>query len=59
MNSLASDIEHEVVPSLTGVSRDKSTISSYYETLFANVQGESVTPLRRYYGGSFVVDETM
>jgi hypothetical protein len=41
MNSLASDIEHEVVPSPTGVSRDKSKIRSYYEMLFANVRAKA------------------
>jgi ketosteroid isomerase-like protein len=59
LGSLADSVEHEVVPSPTGISRDKTKIRSYYELLFKNVSGERVTPIRRYYGGDFVVDETM
>ncbi|HXG35573.1 MAG TPA: nuclear transport factor 2 family protein [Dehalococcoidia bacterium] len=57
--SLAEEVEHEVVPSPMGASKDKARIRSYYELLFRNVQGESVTPIRRYYGDDFVIDESM
>jgi ketosteroid isomerase-like protein len=59
LGSLAESVEHEVVPSPTGVSHDKARIRGYYELLFRNVSGEGVTPLRRYYGDNFVIDETM
>jgi ketosteroid isomerase-like protein len=59
LGSLADSVEHEVVPSPTGVSHDKGTIRGYYELLFKNVSGEGVTPLRRYNGDNFVIDETM
>ncbi|HZT05472.1 MAG TPA: nuclear transport factor 2 family protein [Chloroflexota bacterium] len=59
VDSLAQRIEHEVVPSPMGASTDKARIRSYYEMLFANVEGERVTPIRRYYGDNFVIDETM
>jgi ketosteroid isomerase-like protein len=59
LGSLADKVEHEVVPSPMGTSRDKGRIRSYYELLFENVSGERVTPIRRYYGDDFVIDETM
>ena len=59
LGSLAEAVEHEVVPSPMGTSRDKGQIRSYYELLFTHVSGESVAPARRYYGDDFVIDETM
>jgi ketosteroid isomerase-like protein len=59
MDSLADTVEHEVLPSPMGVSTDKDRIRSFYEMLFSNVEGEGVTPIRRYYGDDFVVDETL
>jgi ketosteroid isomerase-like protein len=57
--SLAEDVEHEVVPSPTGVLRDHASIRAFYEMLFASMKGEKVTPLRRLYGDTFVVDESL
>ena len=59
MNTLAEEVEHEVVPSPMGAATDKGRIRAYYEMLFATVQGERVEPLRRYYGDDFVIDETL
>jgi ketosteroid isomerase-like protein len=59
LGSLAEAVEHEVVPSPMGTSTDKDRIREYYNLLFKNVHGESVTPIRRYYGNDFVIDETM
>lgn len=58
MDSLGDKIEHEVVPSRVGTQTDKTGIRAYYTSLFENVQGESVTPLKRYYGDDFLIDET-
>jgi len=57
--SLTDDAEHEVVPSPVGRLRDKAEIRSFYARLFADLRGESVTPLRRLYGDGFVVDEAV
>jgi ketosteroid isomerase-like protein len=57
--SLADDVRHEVVPSPMGAQTDKGRIADFYKMLFADVKGESVTPLRRLYGEDFVVDESM
>jgi predicted ester cyclase len=57
--SLAADVKHEVVPSPFGLQTDKSRIRAFYETLFADLRGDGVTPVRRLYGDDFVVDETV
>jgi len=59
MASLAGEVEHEIVPSPVGVQHDKANVHAYYSMLFKAVKGESVTPLQRYYGNDFVVDETL
>lgn len=59
MNSLAADVEHEVIPSPVGVLHDKAKMRAFYAMLFENVRGEGVTPLKRYYGDDFLIDETL
>ena len=59
MDTLAEEVEHEVVPSPLGASTDKGRIRAYYELLFAAVHGDRVEPLRRYYGDDFVIDESL
>ncbi|MEQ1755830.1 MAG: nuclear transport factor 2 family protein [Micropepsaceae bacterium] len=59
MASLAPEIEHEIVPSPVGVQHDKAKVRAYYKMLFSSLKGDSVTPLKRYYGNDFMVDETM
>ncbi len=59
MASLAGEVEHEIVPSPVGSQRDKDGVRDYYARLFSSVKGEGVTPLKRYYGDDFIVDETM
>lgn len=57
--SLAPKVEHEVVPSPAGIQHDKTKIRAYYEMVFGAVKGESVKPLKRYYGENFIIDETL
>ncbi|NWG47272.1 MAG: nuclear transport factor 2 family protein [Alphaproteobacteria bacterium] len=59
MASLAPDVEHEVVPSPMGVQTDRDRIRAFYAMLFESIRGEGVTPLKRYYGEDFVIDETL
>lgn len=59
MASLSENVEHEVVPSPAGIQTDKTGIRAFYTLLFENVRGESVTPIKRYYGDDFVIDETL
>lgn len=59
MSSLAADVEHEVVPSPAGILHDRAKMRDFYAMLFECVRGEGVTPLKRYYGDDFLVDETL
>lgn len=59
MASLADDVEHEIVPSPVGAQTDKAGIRAYYATLFKALKGDGVTPIKRYYGEDFLIDETL
>ena len=59
MSTLADGAEHEVIPSPVGSLDDPAEQRAYYELLFSSITGESVEPIRRYYGEDFVVDETL
>lgn len=59
LGTLAEGAEHEVIPSPVGVIRDSERQRAYYELLFRSIRGESVEPLRRYYGEGFLIDETL
>jgi hypothetical protein len=59
LGTLADGAEHEVIPSPFGGIRDSGSHRAYYELLFQSLEGESVEPLRRYYGDDFLVDETL
>jgi ketosteroid isomerase-like protein len=59
MNTLMEGADHEVIPSPFGAGDDAVQQRAYYELLFGSVKGESVEPIRRYYGDGFVVDETL
>ena len=57
--SLADEVEHDIIPSRDGILDSKEEIRARYESLFAAIKGESVKPLRRYYGDGFLVDESL
>lgn len=59
MASLADQVEHEVVPSPVGILHDKQKMRDFYAMLFECTRGEGVTPLKRYYGEDFLIDETL
>ena len=59
MSTLADGAEHEVIPSPVGSLDDPVEQRAYYELLFSSITGESVEPIRRYYGEGFLVDETL
>jgi hypothetical protein len=59
LDSLAPGAEHHVVPSPFGVVHDRARVREFYETLFADLRGEAVEPVRRLYGDGFVVDEAI
>src|SRR3712207_5541078 len=59
LGSLAEGAEHEIIPSPMGRLTDRTAIRRFYEALFRDLRGESVTPVRRLYGDGFVVDEAI
>lgn len=59
LSSMSPDAEHDMVPAPHPPRRGHAEIRPFYERLFADLRGESVTPLRRLHGDGFVVDEVI
>jgi len=58
LSTMADDVDHDVVGSPAGPLRGQQAARGFYDGLFADLSGERVTTLRRYYGQDFVVDES-
>lgn len=56
--TLAPDATHDVVGWPNGPSHGREAARNFYKTLFADLSGEQVTPLRRLYGDGFLIDES-
>ena len=59
VSTLTEDVEHDVVGSPGSQVKGREAARKYYQGLFPNLKGESVQPLRRFYGDNFMVDETL
>jgi uncharacterized protein len=59
MGSLADEVEHEIIPGPYGPLTGHARIRQFYEKLFTELSGESVTPVRRLYGDDFLIDESI
>jgi ketosteroid isomerase-like protein len=59
LSTLTDDVAHHVIGSPLGELTGKDAVRPLYEQLFADIKGESVEPVRRWYGEDFVVDETL
>lgn len=59
LGTLAEDVEHEIVGAPSGPLRGREAARGFYRALFADLSGEKVTSVRRYYGEHFVVDESL
>jgi ketosteroid isomerase-like protein len=57
--TLTDDATHLVVGSPWGELQGKDAIRPMYERIFADLKGEGVEPVRRWYGDGFLVDETL
>jgi hypothetical protein len=57
--TFAEDIDHQAIGSPLGPLSGKSAVRPFYESLFKDVEGEGVEPVRRWYGENFLVDETL
>ena len=59
LDTLTEDAEHDVVGVADGVHHGRDEIGAFYDRVFSLLQREGVTPLRRYYGDDFLVDEVL
>jgi predicted ester cyclase len=59
LSTMTDDVEHDVVGYPTGPVRGRMAARGFYDNMFADLAGEKVTTLRRYYGPDFVVDESL
>lgn len=57
--TLAPDAEHDIVGWPTGPTQGREGARSFYETLFSDLADGQVRCLRRLYGDSFMVDESL
>lgn len=59
LSTMVEDVEHEVVGSPLGTLHGRQAARGFYDALFADLSGDKVTTVRRYYGDDFVVDESL
>jgi hypothetical protein len=59
LGTLTDDVEHHVIGSGWGPLTGKAAVRPFYEQLFADLKGEGVEPVARWYGDDFLVDETL
>lgn len=57
--TLAPDAEHDVVGWPTGPSHGRANARAFYEQMFADLAESRVKCLKRLYGKSFLVDESL
>lgn len=57
--TMSEDVEHDIVGWPQGPTRGRSAARSFYETMFQDLSDGEVTPLRRLYGETFLVDESL
>jgi uncharacterized protein len=53
------DVEHDVVGNPDGPLHGPAAIRPFYEALTSDLEATGVTPLRRYHGDSFAVDDVV
>ena len=58
LSTMVADVEHDVVGSPSGPLHGTQQARAFYDALFADLAGERVTTIRRFYGPDFVVDES-
>lgn len=59
VSTLTEDVEHDVVGSPGSQITGRDAARKYYQSLFRDLKGESVTPVKRLYGDNFLIDETI
>jgi ketosteroid isomerase-like protein len=59
LSTLTADVHHDVTGSPWGPLVGREAVRPFYEQLFHDLKGEGVEPVARWYGDSFIVDETL
>ena len=60
LNTLVDEgLDHDIIGYPPGPQHDKARVREFYETLHSELPAVGVTPLRRYYGEDFAVDEVI
>lgn len=59
LSTLTDDVEHDVVGSPGSQITGRDAARGYYQSLFRDLKGESVEPVKRLYGDNFLIDETL
>lgn len=59
LETLAPDVEHDIVGWPGGPTNGRESARAFYQTLFADLSDGKVTCLRRLYGENFLVDESL
>lgn len=57
--TLAPDVDHDIVGSPSGPTHGRQNARPFYEALFADLAGGKVTCIKRLYGESFLIDESL
>jgi hypothetical protein len=57
--TLSRDVEHDIVGLPSGPTHGREAARPFYENLFADLSESKLTPVRRLYGESFLVDESL
>jgi hypothetical protein len=57
--TLTDDVVHHIIGSPYGELVGRSAVRPFYDELFTSLAGEGVTPIGRWYGDDFLVDETL
>lgn len=59
LSTLSPDVEHDIVGSPTGPTNGRNGARPFYESMFADLADGKVENLRRLYGDSFLVDDSI
>ncbi len=59
LSTLAPDVEHDIVGWPTGPTHGRDGARPFYENLFGDLSDGNVKTLKRLYGETFVVDESL
>src|SRR5262245_54347936 len=59
LQTLAPELEHDVVGFPLGPQSTRGAVAQFYQRLYADLAHTGHRPLRRFYGDGWVVDETL